>query len=84
MKSIHSRINPFVLMLDPESVISAMENSSPLRALRQRVCRPLDKPLIPKTHNLVQDFDAWIDTEDFVDSGAENYRSAQPALRAVH
>lgn len=84
MNSIHSRLNPFVLMLDPEAVISAMENSLNLRGLRQRVCRPLDKPLIPKTHALVSDYDAVIDAEEFMDSGIEVYASAQPALHALH
>ena len=88
MNSIHSRLNPFVLMLDPEAVISAMEGSTTLRGLRQRVCRPLDKPLIPKTHNLdrvrLSDFDAEIDAEDFMDSGCEHYVEAQPALQAIH
>ena len=40
------------MMLDPEAVISAMEDSMNLRRLRQRICRPLDKPLIPKTHGV--------------------------------
>ena len=88
MNSTASRLNPFVMMLDPEAVISAMEGSKNLRGLRQRICRPLDKPLIPKTHGvdrvIQQAFDAVIDTEDFMDSGTEFYADAQPALRAVH
>lgn len=84
MNSTHSRLNPFVLMLDPEAVISAMEGSKNLRTLRQRICRPLDKPLIPKTHALARDFDAVIDAEEFMDTGSELYVEAQPALHAVH
>jgi hypothetical protein len=89
MNSTHSRLNPFVLMLDPEAVISAMESSRNLRGLRHRVCRPLDKPLIPKTHSVdrvpLSAFDAVIDAEAFMDSGIECYVDAQPALqRAVH
>jgi len=84
MKALNS-INPFVLMLDPEAVIHAMECSSSLRGLRNRVCRPLDKPLIPKTHGTARDYDALIDAEEFMDSGSECYVEAQPALRlAVH
>jgi hypothetical protein len=84
-----SSLNPFVLMLDPEAVISAMESSRNLRGLRQRICRPLDKPLIPKTHTIdriaLRDYDAAIDAEEFMDSGSEYYASAQPALQhAVH
>ena len=81
-------LNPFVLMLDPEAVISAMEGSLNLRGLRQRICRPLDKPLIPKTHGLdrviLRQFDRLIDTEEFMDTGTECYTQAQPALHAVH
>lgn len=88
MNSTSSRRNPFVLMLDPEAVISAMEGSLNLRGLRQRICRPLDKPLIPKTHGLdrviLRQFDSLIDSEEFMDTGTECYTQAQPALHAVH
>jgi hypothetical protein len=82
-----SSLNPFVLMLDPEAVISAMETSRNLRGLRQRICRPLDKPLIPKTHTIdriaLRDYDAAIDAEEFMDSGIEFYAAAQPALQST-
>ncbi len=89
MNTPSSRINPFVLMLDPEAVISAMESSRNLSSLRQRICRPLDKPLIPKTHTIdriaLRDYDAAIDADEFMDSGVEFYAAAQPALQsAVH
>ena len=88
MNSTANRLNPFVLMLDPEAVISAMEGSLNLRGLRHRVCRPLDKPLIPKTHGvdrvIQRNFDLPIDTEEFMDTGSESYVNAQPALHAVH
>ncbi len=35
--------DPFALMTNPQSVLAAMEASERLRALRSRVCRPLDK-----------------------------------------
>ncbi|WP_302175599.1 hypothetical protein [uncultured Hydrogenophaga sp.] len=81
MKSTATRLNPFVLMLDPETVISAMEASVDLRRLRGRVCRPLDKPLIPKLFDTARDFDAQIDSEAFMDSGIELYADAQPAVQ---
>ena len=89
MNASHSRLNPFFLMLDPEVVIAAMESSTALHGLRQRVCRPLDKPLIPKTHTVdriaLRDFDAMIDEEEFMDSGTDAYIEAQPALQlALH
>ncbi len=87
MNTPNSRLNPFVLMLDPEAVISAMETSRNLRGLRQRICRPLDKPLIPKTHTIdriaLRDYDAAIDADEFMDSGVEFYAAAQPALQTT-
>ena len=80
-----SSLNPFVLMLDPEAVISAMETSRNLRGLRQRICRPLDKPLIPKLFDNALDFDAAIDADTFMDAGSDSYANAQPALAlAIH
>jgi hypothetical protein len=85
MNSFANRTNPFVLMLDPESVINAMESSQPLRGLRGRVCRPLDKPLIPKLFDTtIREFDAAIDEEEFMDSGVGAYVEAQPGLQQVH
>jgi hypothetical protein len=85
MNSFASRTNPFVLMLDPEAVISAMESSQPLRGLRGRVCRPLDKPLIPKLFDTtVREFDAAIDDEEFMGSGIGAYAEVQPGLATVH
>lgn len=84
MSTAATRLNPFVLMLDPEAVISAMETSANLRGLRARVCRPLDKPLIPKIFDAAaREFDAVIEAEDFMDSGSELYCEAQPALTAT-
>ena len=85
MNSFANRTNPFVMMLDPEAVINAMESSQPLRGLRGRVCRPLDKPLIPTLFNTtIREFDAAIDEEEFMDSDIETYAEAQPGLSAVH
>ena len=89
MKPIADRTNPFVLMLDPEAVINAMESSRPLQGLAGRVCRPLDKPLIPKLFDTtVREFDAAIDAaidvESFMDTGMDAYFDAQPGLGSVH
>jgi hypothetical protein len=40
--------NPFAMLIDPQAVLQAIEQSGRLGALASRVCRPLDKPLIPK------------------------------------
>lgn len=36
--------NPFMLMLNPEVILAAMENSSHLNQLNRHLCRPLDRP----------------------------------------
>ncbi len=43
----HSAANPFALLTDPQAVFRAIENSERLERLHSRVCRPLDKPLLP-------------------------------------
>lgn len=40
--------DPFAMLIDPQAVLQAIEQSGRLGALASRVCRPLDKPLIPK------------------------------------
>ena len=49
--------NPFALMMDPQAVLEAMERSERLNRLQSRVCRPLDKPLIPLVNADVDAFD---------------------------
>jgi len=42
-----TQANPFALLMDPDSVFRALQTSNRLEGLERRVCRPLDKPLIP-------------------------------------
>ena len=53
--------NPFALMLNPEAILQAVAHSERLNRLHSRVCRPLDKPLIPKNGEAVANFDHDID-----------------------
>lgn len=53
--------NPFALMMDPQAVLEAMERSERLNRLQSRVCRPLDKPLIPLVNGEGQAFDQEVD-----------------------
>ena len=53
--------NPFALMMDPQAVVEAMERSERLNCLQSRVCRPLDKPLIPLVPDETARFDQDID-----------------------
>jgi hypothetical protein len=39
--------NPFMLMLNPEVVLAAMERSERLGQLNRHLCRPLDRPALP-------------------------------------
>lgn len=53
--------NPFALMMDPQAVFEAMERSERLNRLQSRVCRPLDKPLIPMVDSEADGFDVEAD-----------------------
>ncbi len=55
--------NPFALMMEPEAVFQAMERSERLNRLQRRVCRPLDKPLIPKIGDETDAFDQAVEAE---------------------
>lgn len=60
--------NPFVLMLNPAEVFQAMERSGRLDRLQRRVCRPLDKPLIPRVESDINAYDHLIDLEPEADN----------------
>lgn len=58
------RGNPFALMMNPEGVIQAVERSERLARLKARVCRPLDRPLIPRIQDAnLAAYDAQIDAQ---------------------
>jgi hypothetical protein len=43
MRKATLQANPFMLMMDPQTVFAAVERSERLARLQRRVCRPLDK-----------------------------------------
>ena len=45
--SYHHAANPFALLTDPQTVFRAIERSERLERLQSRICRPLDKPVLP-------------------------------------
>lgn len=47
--------NPFMLMLNPELVIAAVEKSERLSQLNRHLCRPLDRPVLPGQAKAVED-----------------------------
>ena len=57
------RANPFAMMLDPEQVLTAIEQSSELSSLKLRKFRPLDRPWIPLVSRELAEADAAIDRE---------------------
>ena len=72
MRHAQSRPNAFTMMTDPDAIVQAMERSERLNRLQRRVCRPLDRPLIPKVKPAELDaYDHEIDlaAEEEVDSG---------------
>lgn len=63
MRQIHAA-HPFVMMTDPEAILEAVERSERLNRLRRHVCRPLDRPLIPRVQSEdAEAFDREIDRE---------------------
>lgn len=67
--------NPFALMMNPDAVVQAMERSERLARLKARVCRPLDRPLIPRVRDAsLAAYDAQIDAqlEGLGDEGADD------------
>lgn len=54
--------NPFALLMDPQAIFKAIENSERLERLHSRVCRPLDRPMLPHASaEEVASFDQVID-----------------------
>lgn len=62
MKTQHAA-HPFAVMMDPQAVLLAVERSERMQRLQRRVCRPLDKPLIPRVGADLQAYDQSIDDE---------------------
>jgi hypothetical protein len=47
--------NPFMLMIEPEVVLAAVEKSERLSQLNRHLCRPLDRPVINNTAPRAED-----------------------------
>ncbi len=61
--------NPFMLMLNPEVVLAAVEKSERLSQLNRHLCRPLDRPVLGGTGKPAEAEAASEDLEDDVDAG---------------
>lgn len=56
---------PFAMLVNPEVVLAQLMNSQGLAQVRGRICRPLDRPLIARTHDRdLAAHDAAIDEDD--------------------
>jgi hypothetical protein len=54
--------NPFALMMDPQTVLAAMERLDRSTQAQRRICRPLDKPVPVKPTDESSPFDRNIDS----------------------
>lgn len=59
--------NPFALMIAPEVIFAAIEQSDRLSRLNSTICRPLDKPRVERPANEQVAFDEEDDAEDIND-----------------
>ena len=67
MSTLQPIANPFALLLDPQQVLASIEHSGRLERLHRRICRPLDKPVIPGNkagRPETKAFDESIDADD--------------------
>jgi len=62
--------NPFMLLLNPEIVLAAVENSERLGQLNRHLCRPLDRPTLAnaKPGEDLSEEDDGIDSAESIDS----------------
>ena len=63
--------NPFLLMLNPEIVLAAIEKSERLSQLKRHLCRPLDKPT-PSTAAPDAVLEVETDQDDDSDSDSDS------------
>lgn len=65
-------VDPFAMLINPQAVLQAIEQSGRLGALASRVCRPLDRPLIPKRDaDDARGFDESIDRHSAIVADSE-------------
>jgi hypothetical protein len=53
--------NPFMLMIEPEVVLAAIENSERLGRLNRHLCRPLDRVATPAQAGVVAEAEDAVD-----------------------
>lgn len=63
--------NPFMLLLNPEIVLAAVENSERLGQLNRHLCRPLDRPTLPNA-KLGEEVGDEEDSAESIDSAEDS------------
>jgi len=61
MDSTTHAANPFMMMTNPEVVREALERTERAHRGKGRICRPLDKPLIPAPGDEAAEFDRTVE-----------------------
>lgn len=61
MNAQHHASHPFAMMVNAGDILKAVECSERLQHLQRRVCRPLDKPLIPRALSELDLYDRSIE-----------------------
>jgi hypothetical protein len=74
----HPVANPFALLMDPQAVVRAIESSERLARLHSRICRPLDRPLLP--HAAVDE----VESSEPMHVGTEGVDVIDPAIEQVN
>lgn len=63
--------NPFMLMIQPEVVLAAVEKSERLSRLNRHLCRPLDRPVLGNKAEAISIAQVDLDSdEDDIDTDA--------------
>lgn len=75
----HAASDPFGMIIDPQSVLDAIERVQRTSTLKGRIFRPLDKPMIPKVESVgIAPFEADLEDDQEQDStddaGSFGYR----------
>lgn len=78
MTTLSREINPFMLMMDPQYVLSRIAHSERLERLHSRICRPLDKPQLSGTQPSDQDaHDQAVEAQSLLAHGLDTSDQAE-------
>ena len=64
--------NPFMLKIEPEVVLAAIENSERLGQLNRHLCRPLDRPMLSSPAAAEVEVEVEVDGDDAVNDDSDS------------